>query len=83
MSPRLACRLARRLSEGQTLARLLAPMARLTKLKTGRLTQQIKTAVRRVRAHDIPKFGIITYVDATYLVKLPSYTYIATYSERS
>ena len=74
MSPRLAYRLARRLSEGQTLAKLLAPMAILTKLKPGRLTQQIKTAVSRVRTRHIPKFGIITYVDATYLVKLPSYT---------
>ena len=74
MSLRLACRLARRLSEGQTLARLLAVMARLTKLKPGRLTQQIKAAVSRVRTRHIPKIEIFTYVDATYLVKLPSYT---------
>ena len=43
-------------------------------LKPRRLTQQLKTAVPRVRTRHIPKFGIITYVDATYLIKLPSYT---------
>ena len=44
-------------------------------MKPRRLTQQLKTADPRVRTRDIPKFGISTYVDATYLVKLPSYTY--------